>query len=1254
MKRDVFKIALLFFIMLVFSVSLVSAEGNFTSLQNQITNANEGIIINQNYTYSESNDNTLKEGVIINKDNFVIDGNNYTINGDNKARIFSITGDNVTIKNLNFINGIILKLGYVNGMGGAIYNSGNNTTLIDNVFSGNLAQSQYYIGAGGAIYNVGNLNINGGKFTDNTATSGGALYNEKGNIIINNVEFISNNCDEGGAIYNKGNLTIIDGLFKDHNSNWGAIIRNTGNITIKGGKFTNNYATQTGGVISGSGIVNIYGGDFINNRANTGGVISFSGILNIYDGNFINNTLTYSGGVISNSGTTNIYNGIFENNSATDGGVIYNSGIVNLYDGTFTKNNGETGGVININKNTVNMFGGEFILNSADLGGVIFNRGGIANIDNMAATNNTASQGTVIYNNYNFNSANNIIINNSILSSSGDGYLIYNNQGGVLFLKNNTMTSSYEKIYNYYGTIVSEVILTILDNDTITYSDDNPYIYATLTDDNNNTISTSHIIVNNEDLGEIYLYSNDNGLYRNPPDFIVIGTHIFTGDYSGGTNVTVKNGTLVMNKQTLDFNIDVYNVTYGDMDWFYLNIDPYTYPEDIRVIIKNSNNEIISDDSYYGWDYITLYDIAADNYTINITYVGDSITEKSTKIYNFTVYRAESYFDIEIADVNYGENTTLYVNLTNSYYDGLNAIINAIVNNKTYNIAITNGKGSVVLDKLPGGIHTVDVIFNGNQNYTNLKDNKTFNVNSIDIGLNIDVLDFSTIEDGIINITMFESDATGIVTVQILSTGEKFNITLVNGMASSILPYLSFGRYVVSAQYLGDNNYNSAINTTVFTVAVSEITMNLSTQDVFKNENATINVSFSKDDVTGNVSIIVNGIVYNVAINNGIASLILPKLNIGTYYVNAIFYGDNKYSFTMSNAHFDVNEVKKDIILSVNNLTKYYKGMDKLIAYLTDDEGNPLVGMNVTFIINGKNYTRDTNASGYASMNINLDPGNYDVLTIFDGFNNYSNASSNSNIKVISTVEGNNVDKMFKNDTQYFADLIDLNGNALANTNVSLNINGVIYVRETNENGTVKLSINLDPGIYAVTVTNPVNNQTFSNEITVYSTINGSDITKMFQNGTQYYANLYNDDGSVLANRTVRMNINGVMYYRDTNENGTVRLNINLDPDEYIITVYHPDNNQTWSNLINVLPILKGENLNKTFDTNASYDIKVFDDVGQPAIGANISININGVMYYRISNDDGIAKLNINLDPGAYIATATWKGFSTSNIVNVI
>ena len=109
------KFKILFLLSVLFiSVSAVHADGNFTSLQTEINEVGKGIEITQDYIYDNSTDFGLKNGILVNKTNFTINGNGHTVDGAGQARIFNIQG-NVTLLNIKIING------FNNEMGGAIF-----------------------------------------------------------------------------------------------------------------------------------------------------------------------------------------------------------------------------------------------------------------------------------------------------------------------------------------------------------------------------------------------------------------------------------------------------------------------------------------------------------------------------------------------------------------------------------------------------------------------------------------------------------------------------------------------------------------------------------------------------------------------------------------------------------------------------------------------------------------------------------------------------------------------------------------------------------------------------------------------------------------------------------------------------------------------------------------------------------------------------------------------------------------------------
>ena len=205
----------------------------------------------------------------------------------------------------------------------------------------------------------------------------------------------------------------------------------------------------------------------------------------------------------------------------------------------------------------------------------------------------------------------------------------------------------------------------------------------------------------------------------------------------------------------------------------------------------------------------------------------------------------------------------------------------------------------------------------------------------------------------------------------------------------------------------------------------------------------------------------------------------------------------------------------------------------------------------------------------------------------------------------------------------------------------------------TGNGGLAKLNINLDQGEYIITVINRNTSEMTANTITVIPRIiENSNITKYFRNATQYTVKVIGDDGNPGgAGEVVKFNINGVFYERTTNESGIAKLNINLNPGDYIITAEY--NGSSVSNSIKVLPVLTGEDLTKKYGDSTPFEAKLVDGEGNPYSNQTVEFNINGVFYYRTTDSDGVAKLNINLQAGEYIITSSYEYAITSNKITV-
>ncbi len=58
------------------------------------------------------------------------------------------------------------------------------------------------------------------------------------------------------------------------------------------------------------------------------------------------------------------------------------------------------------------------------------------------------------------------------------------------------------------------------------------------------------------------------------------------------------------------------------------------------------------------------------------------------------------------------------------------------------------------------------------------------------------------------------------------------------------------------------------------------------------------------------------------------------------------------------------------------------------------------------------------------------------------------------------------------------------------------------------------------------------------------------------------------------------------------------------------------------------------------FRNGTQYVAKFLDGNGKALANTDVKFNINGVFYTRVTDENGIARLNIRLDPASYIITA--------------
>lgn len=643
--------------------------------------------------------------------------------------------------------------------------------------------------------------------------------------------------------------------------------------------------------------------------------------------------------------------------------------------------------------------------------------------------------------------------------------------------------------------------------------------------------------------------------------------------------------------------------------------------------------------------------------------------EKWTDLYDFTFSGYDHSYSSQVAclkafTVADKQNTTVTLNNLTPKVQEFSEIIATVIdangklakignvifniNGTNYTASVVNGsaKISVYFDEV--GDYIISANYQDNGLYNGSSVQKTVSVTKTDVNLTVDIDDIIYGENPVANINLTSIAGINVTDDVVLTVNnKKYSVKVINGSAVFSVPeILTAGEYQAIVSYLGSEKYNLANNSVNFTVAKKEINMNVTIDKDYRD--ITVNVNLS-EKLDGNLTVLVNNTSYTLTYINGTGSLIFKNLTYGNYTVNVTFTKDNYQSINVSE-NVEINSIKT--VLETENVVMYYKNGTRFVVVLKDIDGNPLVNMNVTISINGRDYIKQTDENGTAFMSLNLDSKNYTVVTTFNGTSKYFGTSANNTVSILPTIISKNIVKYYRNGTQFYVTVLDFNGNPLTNTTVRFNIHGVFYNKTTDENGTAKLNIQLRPGNYIITVFNLVTGEQTGNNVTVLSKIvENYDLVKYYQNASRFSVKILDNQGYPVEGTIVTFNINGVFYYKETDSKGIASLGINLRPGKYVITTMYGQ--YEVGNTVTVLPTLETSDLNMKYNDGSAFRAKVVDGQGNPLANQNVTFNVNGVFYNKVTNDEGIASLNIKLMKGEYIITSMYNGFETGNTIKI-
>ena len=777
-------------------------------------------------------------------------------------------------------------------------------------------------------------------------------------------------------------------------------------------------------------------------------------------------------------------------------------------------------------------------------------------------------------------------------------------------------------------------------------------IEATLTGVNSAPLSGNVIVTV---AGKEYTVKVTDGKGIATGDRLAAGTYAFAAAWAGDDNynIVTENGDFKVNK--VDSAIDV-------------AVDSIEFGEDAVISVKlasDATGEVVI--TVNGEDYtaaiengvvsVTVSGLKADDYTVEVKYAGDNNYNEATGSAEFSVLKITPEMDVFVDGTVFGGDLTVDISLpAGATGDVIITVKGEDYILANYTEAVVDGKVTKTIGGLDAGYYTIAVKYAGDDNYNAVDVTKGVNVAKAQPVLGVVIADVDygngfVIEATLTGVNSAPLSGNVIVTV----AGKEYTVKVTDGKGIATGDRLAAGTYAFAAAWAGDDNYNIVTENGDFKVNKIDSSVVVNVNNIKVGEELTITVNVPSD-ATGDVTVSVDGKEYNVAIENGKAVKTIAGLKADDYTVTVKYAGDNNYNEATGSAEFSVSKIS-DYNMDIS-VPEIKEGVNSTISV---DLPKDATGT-VTVEIDGKKYTANV-IDGTANVIVSgLSAGDYNITTVYSGDAKYDSMTKKGNITVIPNVNVNldvsDVEMFYHDGSRLVAKLTDFQGKPIVNATIYFSINGVTYAKTTDANGTASIGLNLESGAYPVIVAynGSASYSKISKNITV--TINPSiiadDLVKMYKNDTKFSAKFLGSDGKVLANTTVKFNINGVLYTRTTNNDGVGSLAINLRPGEYVLTAYNPVTGEQQGFNITVKSLIVTQDLTKYYMNASSFQATIYDKNGSLAVGKNVTFNINGVFYTRTADENGVVSLAINLRPGEYIITTIYEELDIGNNVVVL
>ena len=722
--------------------------------------------------------------------------------------------------------------------------------------------------------------------------------------------------------------------------------------------------------------------------------------------------------------------------------------------------------------------------------------------------------------------------------------------------------------------------------------------------------------------GKNYAAEVVNGTAVVQLDNVTPGTHEAVVTYSGDDKYA--NATKLANVTAPKYDSPM-NITVGEIKSGENGTITVTLPENatgnitVSVDGKQYVVEVID-----GVAVVEVGNLTAGNKTFVVEYSGDDNYVPVYAVGNFTVVQSPVVPDV-FTVVDNGNGTVVVV-----LPEDATGNVTITVDGKNFTAEVVNGTAIVKLENVTPGTHEVEVIYSGDDKYTNVT--KVVNVTApkYDSPMNITVGEIKSGENGTITVTLPEN-ATGNVTVSV--DGKVYTAEVVNGTAVVEVGNLTAGNKTVVVEYSGDGNYTSGYAVGNFTVEQSPVVPDVFT--VVDNGNGTV-VVVLPEDATGNVTITVDGKNFTAEVVNGTAIVKLENVTPGTHEVEVIYSGDDKYTNVTKVVNVTAPKYDSPMNITVGEIKSGENGT--IIVTLPENATG-----NVTVSVDGKTYIAEV-VNGTAVVEVgNLTAGNKTVVVEYSGDGNYTSGYAVGNFTVEQSPIVPDITVVDQgNGTIVVVVPEDATGN------VTITVDGKDYTAEV-VNGTAVVQLDdVTPGAHDVEVFYSGDSKYANSTSTARITAPKYDTP--IKVGAP--ASLVGDKAvitvSVPDNATgnVTIEIDGVKYVSQINGGKAVFEIENLTAGTKTIAVeYAGDGNYVANHTTGNITISKcPSTVSATItDIGVGENVTITVNVPEDATG-QVLIDIDGVGYYvNVTNGVGVAQIP-RMPNGVYDVNLTYTG----------